>query len=187
MAAAIVCAAALAQAASVTWQSGNVFIPSDDKGTYKTGKDYKLADAATAAMYLWTLADEAAYNKVVSDGVWATYGSNLASADKSTTTHSGGAFSDLVTTGYDAKETAYAAIIITYTDSNNKVWYLENTATVTISDLGADSGLSGLGRYIGGEGGTQFSSWGTESVPEPTSGMLLLMGLAGLALRRKQK
>ena len=36
--------------------------------------------------------------------------------------------------------------------------------------------------------GANFSSAGTiSSVPEPTSGLLLLVGMAGLALRRKQK
>ena len=30
-------------------------------------------------------------------------------------------------------------------------------------------------------------AWATAAVPEPTSGLLLLLGVAGLALRRKQK
>ena len=31
------------------------------------------------------------------------------------------------------------------------------------------------------------ANWTTAAVPEPTSGLLLLLGVAGLALRRKQK
>ena len=34
---------------------------------------------------------------------------------------------------------------------------------------------------------TAFGSEGTVAAPEPTSGLLLLLGVAGLALRRKQK
>ncbi len=188
MAAAIVCAAVLAQAASVTWQSGVVFIPSDDKGTLSAKADYKIADSATATMYLFALADETAYNKVASDGVWATYGSKLDTATKSTSTLSSGKFADLETTGYAASSTAYAAILFTYKDADGKDWYLENMAKVDINDLGGDGISQNLARYIGGvKDNGQMAAWGTESVPEPTSGMLLLMGLAGLALRRKQK
>ena len=41
----------------------------------------------------------------------------------------------------------------------------------------------------GGEFANDGSSWAavTQSIPEPTSGLMLLLGVAGLALRRKQK
>ncbi len=35
-------------------------------------------------------------------------------------------------------------------------------------------------------GGRQATSFTTEQIPEPTSGLLVLLGLAGLALKRKQ-
>ncbi len=187
IAAAIVCAAVLAQAASVSWQSGVVFVPSDDKGTLSAKADYKIADSATATMYLFALADETAYNKVASDGVWATYGSKLDTATKSTSTLSSSKFATLTTDGYAANSTAYSAILITYKDADGKDWYLENMAKVDINDLGGDGSIGNLARYNGGintQG--QIASWGTESVPEPTSGLLMLIGLAGLALKRKR-
>ena len=66
-------------------------------------------------------------------------------------------------------------------------WYLENTAAITVNDLGANESLSNLARYVGGNKTSgQLASWGSQAVPEPTSGLLMLVGLAGLALRRKR-
>ena len=185
IAASIVCAAAIVQAASVSWNSGVVFGPSDSSGTLVASAGYKLADTATATMYLFSIADATSYAKVQADGVWATYGEKLGDATASTSTLSSSKFSTLVTEGHAASSTAYAAIIITYKDGDGKDWYLENLAQTTISDLGANATLNNLARYNGGlSSNGQIASW--SSVPEPTSGLLMLVGLAGLALRRKR-
>ena len=47
-----VLAAGSVNAAAVTWQSGVVFGPSDDSGTLVASATYRLADSATAAMYV---------------------------------------------------------------------------------------------------------------------------------------
>ena len=188
IAASIVCAAAIVQAASVSWNSGVVFGPSDAAGTLVASSGYKLADTATATMYLFSIADATSYAKVQTDGVWATYGEKLGDATASTSTLSSSKFSTLVTEGHAASSTAYAAIIITYKDGDGKDWYLENLAQTTISDLGANATLNNLARYNGGlSSNGQIASWGSaSSVPEPTSGLLMLVGLAGLALRRRR-
>lgn len=184
---AAVATAAVVQAASVSWNSGVVFGPSDANGTLVANATYKLADTANATMYLFSIADATTYAKVQTDGVWATYGGKLGDATTSTSTLSSSKFSALVTDGHAASSTAYAAIIITYTDSTGKDWWLENTATATIGDLGADATINNLARYNGGLNTSgQIASWGTASVPEPTSGLLMLVGLAGLALRRRR-
>ena len=184
---AAIATATVVQAASVTWNSGVVFGPSDANGTLVANAAYKLADSATAAMYVFAIADATEYAKVQSDGVYATYGDKLGTATASTSTLSSSKFSSVATSGYAAKETAYVAILFTYNDGS-KDWYLENTAAVTISDLGGDSTLNNLARYIGGNSANgQLASWSSaSSVPEPTSGLLMLVGLAGLALRRRR-
>ena len=182
---AITALTASSHAAVATWNSGVVFGPSDDSGTITTGAAYKLADTSTAAMYVFILADADAYAKVQSDGVYKTYSSSLSSAKASTTTLASSKFSALKTGDYVAGESIYAAILFTYTDSAGKNWYLENTATATVDDLGSDIALSNLARYQGGKNtGGQLASW-SSNVPEPTSAMLLLLGFAGLALKRK--
>ena len=184
---AAVVTATVVQAASVTWQSGVVFTPSDDSGTLVASSGYKISNSATASMYLFIIDNATDYAKVQSDGVWATYGEKLGDATTSTSTLSSSKFSNLTTTGHAAKDTVYAAILITYIDGAGKDWYLENTATTTINDLGANATVGNLARNAGGTGGVALTSWGSaSSVPEPTSGLLMLVGLAGLALRRRR-
>ena len=54
------------------------------------------------------------------------------------------------------------------------------------SDL--DTTIDNLALTIGGDvgGGSTATAWSTAAVPEPTSGLLLLLGMAGLALKRKR-
>ena len=178
--------AAVVQAASITWQSGVVFGPSDANGTLVANSTYKLADSSTAAMYLFLVSDATAYAKVQSDGVYATYGSKLGEADASSSSLSSSKFADLTTSGHAAGDNVYAAILFTYNDGS-KDWYLENTAALTVNDLGANETLQNLARYVGGnKTAGQLASWNSAAVPEPTSGLLMLVGLAGLALRRKR-
>ena len=177
--------AVVVQAATVDWNSGVVFGPSDKDGTISAKAAYKLADTSTAAMYVFILADSTEYAKVQSSGVYATYNTKLSSADASTTKLSSSKFEALTTGDYSASENVYAALLFTYTDTSGKQWYLENTATVTIDDLGSSVSLNNLARYQGGaQASGQLGSWG--SVPEPTSGLLLALGFAGLALRRRR-
>ena len=186
-----VLAAVSVHAASITWSSGVVFGPSDSSGTISATSTYKLADSSTAAMYLFIVTGDATHTAaenfaaVQSAGAYATYNDSLGTAADSSTSLSSSKFADLESTGHAASETVYAAILFTYKDGDGKDWYLENLAQTTISDLGANATLNNLARYNGGlSSNGQIASW--SSVPEPTSGLLMLVGLAGLALRRRR-
>ena len=87
------------------------------------------------------------------------------------------------------KLNAYFAIITTVGDES----YLYISTTVSGDAL--ESGLTQLQfkeketsqlAAMNASAGYKGAGWYTQSVPEPTSGLLLLLGMAGLALKRKQ-
>ena len=83
--------------------------------------------------------------------------------------------------------TAYAAIVFTYNDGE-KEYFKGNIASYTF-DSDADAQVTSLDVNLGGDGSAQGGaiSWqSAEVIPEPTSGLLMLLGMAGLALRRRR-
>ena len=185
--AAVAIAAVASQAATVQWGSNKLYTAASAEGGFSsTG----IGNAATA--YLFTLTETQysgfleAYNANGNmKSVWDAYKSSLASATGTKT----GTLTSAATikTTADVGDTVYGAIIYTYSDATlKKDFYIANIATGTV---GADSGLTigNLGTVFLGEGtasGTATGGW--QAVPEPTSGLLMLVGLACLALKRKR-
>ena len=71
------------------------------------------------------------------------------------------------------------------TDKDGTMDYLiANKAESNINTAGKGTNITNLAKNLGGTGGTALTGW--TAVPEPTSGLLLLLGMAGLALKRKR-
>lgn len=174
MSVAIVCAAVMAQAATVKWQSGTM------SGVTSAGAVKGYLFELTASQYATYSALGAA---ALSEKLYADFSGSLTSAQANgaNVVKKGAASLDLSgVTDYTAPATAYAALL--YIDeANEKV--IGNVASAEISSA-QNVSVGQLFNNIGGTGAS--TAWATTSVPEPTSGLLLLLGMAGLALRRKQ-
>ena len=181
IAAAIVCAAAMSQAATVSWKSGAL---TDSKGQAVGAKNLITG-------YLWeiSLADYTDYAKLDSATLSAKVGEAfekgdlgqaLATAGNNWTSRAGASLNLTGPDAWSAGQTAYGLLL--YYDTVNDM-YLANVAAVPF-ESSQSATIGDMANIRGGESGSGATAWA--AVPEPTSGLLLLLGVAGLALRRRR-
>lgn len=176
---AVVAVAAVSQAASAVWGSGTVKTPSGDNAVASVTAYMWVIDADTYATYSG-ITD----GKAMSDAIWGAYGSDLTSADKSGKTAKSVKKLTDDSKNYGVGDKAYAALIYTH-GTGDDLQYIGNVGMVTFeSALDAESGSMAL--YLFGDSTKGATAWTAAAVPEPTSGLLLLLGMAGLALKRKR-
>ena len=183
---AAVLAAGMVQAAAITWGTGTAV-----KGvTSETNPAFGSSNAASGTLniYVW-LVDAATYNSTSVDSIWDTYGSKLNTATASATGKSGAAGATAKTDGLTfSTESAtpyYGLVLTTYDPDKDGTmdYYIANKAATEINTAGTQASVLNLAKNVGG---TATTGWTSASVPEPTSGLLMLIGMAGLALRRKR-
>ena len=192
IAAAIVCAAAFAQAASISWQSGTINVAKNAAG--ETGTTPAGLNAVT--MYVFALTSDpvgqeggmtaaqkyaaaqqkdaaALYEEFVKGGV------TPAGSKKTVPTGATQAISQPVE---DSSGLNYAVVLFV-DDTNANLGTAEAfvKSVVTVTDI-QGSGMTTKPNMIA----SAQSNWQAYPVPEPTSGLLLLLGVAGMALRRRR-
>ena len=187
MIAAVAIAALATNAATVNWSTGAMSLP--DGATYSknttTAYLYALtADQYNAIVTAWGEGTGADMSKAVSDYVSA----NSLTSEANANNKASGKTSIDGTTAYTTGATAYGAILINYTGTDEKNYVFGNIASIGIENGDVDVYVSSLGSYVFGDTNTMSTAagWYTAAVPEPTSGLLMLLGMAGLALRRRR-
>ena len=165
-----------AQAASVNWTCTNV---KDGSGNPISGVAYFIDAGSLSQSEFKALSGAAAFNTALS----GMYSYTPSEAGKYTiATTAAIANSDLGladTTSYSV----YLAIFDTATITDSSSYYLTEA-----KDLQTLAGTLTQQIKFGSQSTASQAAgaWTAVSVPEPTSGLLMLVGLAGLALRRRR-
>ena len=182
---AVAAMAVIGNAAVVNWGAGTVTEPGGATANKSvTGYLFVLtADQYSALNTAYASAAGTSAGEKMANTVWGAYGDKLGDAYASGTTSKKGALTLTDDSkDYAAGNSAYAAIIYTY-GTGDEMKYIGNIGTVTLESA-MDVDVSGMSINLFGSSTAGATAW--TAVPEPTSGLLLLLGMAGLALKRKR-
>lgn len=184
-----------ANAAVVAWGSGDIFAGTagDAIGTgdaaqttgtgylfvLGTGTGASVAQAATDWAALTTSAD-----------IWSRFDAGAGTLtinghvyNATSTADVDGGYIEWSSTSASKDDLVYAAIVIDDTADNKQ--YAANAFSATASNSGIVGADAAAVNWVNNGTVGAATVW-TASVPEPTSGLLLLIGMAGLALKRKR-
>ena len=193
------CAVVATNAANVKWGSGAIQTPNPDTGAL-SGTKLTTASGYNVKMYVWEALAESGVSYTAGDlfkwyqnGASSTkdpFGGNKTAITVTPTT--GASATTAIATGTLIPDTegdsVYGAIlfVLVDADSGDAKWYMENSASIASAKSVKTQG--NLALSVGGITGTSAipMAWVPAGVPEPTSAMLMLLGMAGLALRRKR-
>ena len=123
----------------------------------------------------------------ISKDLWTAYGEKLGTATASqanTYSKKAGGVANISAIDAVADTPVYVALL--YVDARGENPYvIGNVASVNWSGVG-DPSVGDLSNFLFGSSTAGATSWQAASVPEPTTGILLLLGMAGLALKRRR-
>ena len=183
---AIACSAVVASAATANWKTSasNIYngTGSSDTTAKYTGTAYLFDAGVTSQAALYALI--AAGTEITSSTAGYIETLNVANGGITATSFSYGEQS--VSSSELSEYTYYFAII-----DSDKVYFstekaVSANATATAKTVGFGNQATGSQSLPAGSGFQGAGAWSTTAVPEPTSGLLMLVGLAGLALRRRR-
>jgi len=193
MAAAIVCAAAAVQAATINWSAQNTYL-CNSEGTIQKS----CAENTSIVLIALTSGDMTAWN----NGTWNAAAGTVTEYQAGTVIAMGtigkvnGSYTySLGDSGEPANGTVLAMVFKDRDGSYRQMAYYDSTAesgigeaittTATVAGLKSDTDAF-TAAFASATAGTKMLPGWVQATPEPTSGLLLLIGMAGLALRRRR-
>ena len=175
----VVAAAIVGNAASFDWKtakSGGAVYGPDTGATLASG---------TAYLFLSTSAES----------VFNSWNSGTALADIAGSLDNNSIAAGKITAKSETFESSQDPLVAIFAVQTNvggtDYLYISGTASANAADVGSaslqfkETSASSASSMLA-SGGYQGAGWYAQSVPEPTSGLLMLLGMAGLALRRRR-
>ena len=150
----------------------------EELGVYAGGKVFLYLGTVTASETAFDLTSATLINSATFDADMYTYGYQIVdaplSSDAVTSTAAGQAFTLIMVDKDVASLADYTGNYVLYNGESSEGVQPGTTPTY-------------FAEFMQNEAGITASDWSTmAAVPEPTSGLLLLLGVAGLALKRKR-
>ena len=186
---AAVCAVGV-QAASINWTISNVYSVGDSTAKGDGYSAYLFITDNSSNVSGLTVTTLAAVTAALGGDDWATTVAGLSSAHQ---TMSNGTFVTQptgISSDFASGSVSAFAVVFDSDDiatANN--YYLVNDGGTKTVSFTSSTGAKNFAFGSQATGSADSSKWAatpSEGVPEPTSGLLMLCGLAGLALRRKR-
>lgn len=175
----VVCVALFAQAASVDWSVANKSVK-DDAGEGLGGATYYLVNTSASSWNMSLFSDGTVTSANITDQAFY-----LGSGTGSTSSKSLGGMSTKTVTNAQLTEGQYYDLA--YVIFNDGKYFVSGTGEAQAYDPTGSIETEGKPvQFASAQFASPLSSggWAT-AAPEPTSGLLLLLGMAGLALKRK--
>lgn len=178
------------QAATVQWQSGALYTAASATGGWSSTLVNNASPQALVTMSVY-LVDADTYASVSAKdqkGIYEWASSQTATYTAQNKNATTGAIIGAVTASDSTlagSTTFYSILTAEYTDATYGDMYMAAATTVTTPASGTKNATNIFGgastATVGG-----VRNWQAAAVPEPTSGLLMLLGFAGLALRRRR-
>lgn len=177
VAALAIASAVTLNAASVDWSMSNGILSPSPDGSAKSGR------CAYYTMLVFENSQADSVNTAIAAGNFTSLSGLAVSTSQAA---KAGTFGGTVSGLTGESTTLFAVVFDTYstTEGIADAGYYYKTGTITqntYDPLGSDPATKAV--FIAAQ---MTGTWTATAVPEPTSGLLMLLGMAGLALRRRR-